>query len=168
VTPTLWRTVSLYSARSKPYYLLLSKNILILVNCQVTFDQIQGFPMLKKKKGTWRLWSWFPATTNLFEIQMDLQLDAKRVTLVPVESYDQYATPAFWLIAENVDGIEVSLWIGPDWQRICHHQVEHVRLPNRRDQAQMEPEPSGIAAYKDFLLVMVIDRDYRLQLLRFC
>jgi hypothetical protein len=127
-------------------------------------DMVMGVDLME---GAWRLWSWSPVTTNTFEIQMNLQLDAKRVTLVPVESYDQYATPALWLIAENADGIQVSLWVGPDWQSIRHHQVEHIRLPNRRAQAQLEHEPGGIAAYQDFLLVMVIDRDYRLQLLRF-
>jgi hypothetical protein len=35
VASTLWRTVSLYSARSKSYYLLLFKNTLLLASCQV-------------------------------------------------------------------------------------------------------------------------------------
>ena len=118
-------------------------------------------------EGTWRLWSWSPLTINTFDVLMDLHCDAKRVTLIPVASDDQLVTPSFWLIAENEIGIQVSLWVGPDWQSKCHHHVEHVRLPHQRAQTQLEYKPDAIVASQDSLLVMVIDQAYRLQLLRF-
>lgn len=127
-------------------------------------DSVIGVDFLEER---WRLWSWSPGTKNLVEIQMDLQYDAKRVTLVPVESSDQYVTPSFWSIAEHANGIQVSLWIGPDWQSVHYQHVEHVRLPNRRAQSHPGGEPAAIAVYQDSLLIMVIDQAYRLQLLRF-